>query len=209
MNLLYRNTILFVVLLTLPWGEGWGGVAYCQLLDSSALYSAPIYDNLEEALKNPNSVYRLSLKGNKLKVFPSEIFKLKYLQELDISKNKIDSIPDEIGDLKNLQVLDISSNKLEYLPDSIGKLKNLRKLSAGKNNLVAIPKQIGQLQNLQVMDLWSNQITIFPEELGDLKNLRKMDLRVIQIEDDIQKHIQEMLPKTKIHFSPSCHCVSG
>ena len=36
-----------------------------------------------------------------------------------------------------------------------------------------------------------------------------MDLRVIQIDDDMQKHIQEILPKAIIHFSPSCHCVSG
>lgn len=200
-------SITFSLLPSLWEGPGMG--LFAQLLDSSALYSSPIYDNLEEALKNPNSVYRLSLKGSKIKVFPAEIFKLKYLQELDISKNKIDSIPDELGDMKNLQVLDISSNKLEYLPDSIGKLKNLRKLSAGKNNLVAIPKQIGMLMNLEVLDLWSNQITAFPEELQNLKKLRWMDLRVIQIEDDIQKHIQEILPGTKIHFSPSCHCVTG
>lgn len=180
-----------------------------QLLDSAALFSAPIYDNLEEALKNPNSVYRLSLRGKKLKVFPAEILKFKNLQELDLSKNKLDSLPNEIGDLVNLQVLDISSNKLEAIPDSIGKLKNLRKLSAGKNEIGAIPRTIGGLQSLEILDLWSNQIVIFPDELNNLKKLRWMDLRVIEIDDDKQKHIQEILPKTKIHFSPSCHCVSG
>ena len=180
-----------------------------QLLDSAALYSAPIYDNLDEALKIPNSVFRLNLHGKKLKTFPMEILKLKYLQELDLSKNKLDSIPNEIGDLKNLQVLDLSSNKLEYLPDSIGKLKNLKKIAAGKNEILAIPKQIGELENLEILDLWSNQIGIFPDELNKLKKLRWMDLRVIQIDDPIQKHLQELLPKVIIHFSPSCHCVSG
>lgn len=192
-------------------------IAYCllptllfgQLLDSSALFSAPVYDNLEEALKHPNSVYRLSLRGKKLKTFPMDIIKLINLQELDLSKNKLDSIPNEIGELKNLQVLDVSSNNLEYLPDSIGKLKNLRKLAAGRNEIVAIPKQIGGAESLEILDLWSNQISIFPDELNKLKKLRWMDLRVIQIEDDMQKHIQEILPKTKIHFSPSCHCVTG
>ncbi|TAL61664.1 MAG: leucine-rich repeat domain-containing protein, partial [Bacteroidetes bacterium] len=110
---------------------------------------------------------------------------------------------------KNLQVLDVSSNKLEALPDSIGKLKNLRKLAAGKNEIGGIPKQIGELSNLEILDLWSNQIVIFPDELNKLKKLRWMDLRVIEIDDDKQKHIKEILPKTKIHFSPSCHCVSG
>lgn len=184
-------------------------LSFGQLLDSAALFSAPVYDNLEEALKNPNAVYRLSLRGKKLKTFPSEILKFKNLQELDLSKNRLDSLPNELCDLRNLQVLDVSSNKIVYLPDSIGKLKHLRKLAAGKNEIVAIPKQIGDAESLEILDLWSNQISIFPDELNKLKKLRWMDLRVIQIEDDMQKHIQEILPNTKIHFSPSCHCVTG
>jgi Leucine-rich repeat (LRR) protein len=192
-------------------------IAYClipsflfgQLLDSAAFFSAPIYDNIGEALKNPNSVYRLSLKGKKLKVFPLEILKFTNLQELDLSKNKLDSLPNEIGELKNLQILDVSSNKLEYFPDSIGKLRKLKKIAAGKNEIIAIPKQIGELENLEILDLWSNQITIFPDELNKLKKLKWMDLRVIEIEDIKQRHIQEMLPNVIIHFSPSCHCVSG
>ena len=187
----------------------WPALSFCQLLDSTALFSVPVYDNLEEALKNPGSVYRLSLRGKKLKAVPLEILKLKNLQELDLSKNKLDSLPNEIGRLKNLEVLDVSSNKLEYFPDSIGKLKNLKKIAAGKNELLAIPPQIGELENLEVLDLWSNQIGIFPDELNNLKKLRWLDLRVIEIDDDKQRHIQEMLPNVIIHFSPSCHCVSG
>ena len=106
-------------------------------------------------------------------------------------------------------MLYVSSNKLEYFPDSIGKLKNLKKIAAGKNELLAIPPQIGELENLEVLDLWSNQIGIFPDELNNLKKLRWLDLRVIEIDDDKQRHIQEMLPNVIIHFSPSCHCVSG
>jgi Leucine-rich repeat (LRR) protein len=202
----------FILLLTfitpLLW-RGAGGEVFGQLLDSAAFFSAPIYDDLNEALKTPNSVYRLSLKGKKLKVFPLEILKFTNLQELNLSKNKLDSIPNEIGELKNLQILDVSSNKLEYFPDSIGKLKNLKKIAAGKNEIIAIPKQIGELQNLEILDLWSNQINIFPDELNKLKKLRWMDLRVIEIEDIKQRHIQEILPNVIIHFSPSCHCVSG
>lgn len=210
MQLFYRIRIpIIIVLLSLPFGEGWGGAAFGQLLDSAALFSQPVFDNLEEALKTPNSVYRLSLRGKKLKVFPAEILYMKNLQELNLSKNKIDSLPNEIGNLTNLQVLDLSSNKLESLPDSIGKLKKLRKLAAGKNEIGGIPRTIGGCQSLEILDLWSNQIVIFPDELNNLKKLRWMDLRVIEISDEKQKHLQEILPKTKIHFSPSCHCVSG
>ncbi len=106
-------------------------------------------------------------------------------------------------------MLDIASNKIEYFPDSLGKLKNLKRISAGRNELLAIPHTIGELTNLQVLDLWNNQIGSFPDELNKLKKLRSMDLRVIEIDDNTQKHIQEMLPRVIIHFSPSCHCVTG
>lgn len=180
-----------------------------QLLDTAALMAQPVYDNLKEALDHPNIVYRLTLKGKKLKIFPMEILKLKNLQELDLSKNKFDSLPEQIGLLTNLQAIDVSGNKLEYLPDSIGELKNLKKLVASKNNLIALPHRIGELKNLEVLDLWQNDLSIFPDEMKNLTKLRWMDLRVILINDDVQQRIREMLPKAVIHFSPSCHCVTG
>ena len=183
--------------------------AHAQPLDTADLYSKPVYNNLKEALKNPNSVYRLNLRRSRLKSFPLEILKFSNLQELNLSGNRLTNLPNEIGELKNLQILIVSSNKLKYLPDSIGNLINLQKLAAGKNNLVAIPREIGKLKELKILDLWNNQITEFPDELNDLNKLQLLDLRAIEIGDLIQLHIQEMLPKTKIHFSPSCHCISG
>lgn len=182
---------------------------YCQLIDSAALSVAPIYTTLEDALKNPDTVYRLDLKRSKLKTLPKEIFLLKNLQELNLSKNQLIELPEEIGELINLQLLDISSNDLQSLPASIGKLKKLKKISAGRNEIIAIPAQIGELENLEILDLWDNNLSEFPDEMGKLKKLRWMDLRAILIEDDVQERIQKMLPKTKIHFSPSCNCVKG
>src|ERR1017187_5561207 len=184
-------------------------ICFSQLLDTITLMAQPVFDNLNEALQHPNVVYKLSLKGKKLKVFPMEILKLKNLQELDLSKNKLDSLPEQIGTLKNLQVLDVSGNKLEYLPDSIGELKNLKKLVASKNNLISLPHRIGDLKNLEVLDVWDTDLSVFPDEMQKLTKLRWMDLRNITINDETQLHIREMLPKAIIHFSPSCHCVTG
>ncbi|HEY4800293.1 MAG TPA: leucine-rich repeat domain-containing protein [Bacteroidia bacterium] len=180
-----------------------------QLIDTTALMAQPIFDNLTEALKNPSQVFRLSLRGKKLKKFPMEILQFKNLQELDLSKNKLDSIPGLIGTLPYLETLDLSNNKINYLPDSIGLLKNLKKLVAFKNNLIALPTEIGKLESLEILDLWSNEFSFFPEELSKLKKLRWMDLRNITIEDNQQERLQKLLPKAKIFFSPSCHCVSG
>lgn len=180
-----------------------------QLLDTASLLAQPVYDNLQEALQNPDKVYRLDLRRNKLKTFPFEILKLKNLQELDLSKNNLKELPEEIGKLTNLQVLNVAGNKLQYLPDSIGELKNLKKFVGSRNNLIAIPKRIGDLQNLEILDLWENELSTFPDELSKLKKLRWMDLRVILLNDEYQARIRTLLPDTKIFFSPSCKCVTG
>lgn len=180
-----------------------------QLLDSSQLSAVPVYNNLDQALQNPDKVYRLNLSKKKLKTFPIEILKLKNLQELNLSKNKIDSLPNRIGTLTRLQILNVSGNKLVKLPDSIGELKNLKKLIASRNSLHALPKRIGDLENLEVLDLWENDLSVFPEEMNKLKKLRWLDLRVILLNDEDQERIRKLLPNTKIFFSPSCKCVTG
>ena len=183
--------------------------AKAQALDSSQLDVVHIYNNLNEALLNPNNVYRLDLSKKKLKVFPMEILKFKYLQELNLSKNKLDSIPEQIGLLPNLQILNVSGNKLLYLPDSIGELKNLKKLIASKNKLLALPNRIGDCENLEVLDIWSNGLETFPDQMSNLKKLRWMDLRNMPIDDKEREHLKQILPKSKIFLDPSCHCVSG
>ena len=191
--------------------------AYCllptplvaQLLDSASLSSQPVFNNLDSALLNPDKVYRLNLRGQKLKIFPENVLKLKNLQELDLSKNKLTSLPEKIGLLTNLQILNVSVNQIETLPDSIGMLIHLERIIAFKNNLIGLPRQIGNLENLEVLDIWSNDLAIFPEELSKLKKLRWMDLRVILLNDDDQDRIKKLLPNAKIFFSPSCKCVTG
>ncbi|MEK6616028.1 MAG: leucine-rich repeat domain-containing protein [Bacteroidota bacterium] len=173
---------------------------FAQILDSTSLMACPIYYTLEEALKNPNKVYRLDLRKKKLKIFPKEILQLSNLKELNLSKNQLKELPEEIGTLTNLQILNVSGNKLQYLPDSIGELKNLKKLIGSKNSLLAIPKRIGDLQNLEALDLWENDLSVFPEELSKLKKLRWLDLRVILIDDNVQERIRQLLPNTKNFF---------
>jgi Leucine-rich repeat (LRR) protein len=180
-----------------------------QILDTAALIAQPVYEDLNEALKNPDKVYRLSQRGQKLKEVPQEIMKFKNLQDLDLSRNKLKSIPETIGTLTNLQVLNVSSNQIETLPDSIGMLKNLKKLIAFKNNLIGLPKELGNCENLEVLDLWSNDLAIFPPEISKLKKLRWVDMRVILLNDEDQDKIRKLLPDTKIFFSPSCKCVTG
>ena len=180
-----------------------------QLLDSASLSLEPVFESIEEALKDPDKVFRLHLIKQKLTEVPKEIYQFKNLQELDLSKNRIKELQDTIGSLANLQILNLSKNNLELLPAAIGKLCNLKKLIVNQNSLTALPVAIGDLKNLLVLDLWSNDISFFPDSLADLKKLRYMDLQVILINGDEQRKIQDMLPNTIIKFSPDCHCSGG
>lgn len=179
---------------------------YAQQVDSSALSTMSEFTSLEEALKNPDNVYKLNLKKQKLKEIPAEVYQFPYLQALDLSKNKIKFIPKDISNLKLLQELDLSKNQVETLPEEIGQLKNLRILRMGQNELIELPSEIGQLKELRFLDLWSNNLRGLPEEISQLKKLRKIDLRVIQFNEMKQKYIQELVPWAKIHFSNSCNC---
>lgn len=181
-------------------------VLRAQLLDSVSLAIAPEYTDLQAALENPSAVVKLSLRKQKLKSFPKEILQFKNLQYLDLSKNSITELPDSLVSLKDLQYLIISRNGLLALPKNIGELKNLVHLNINQNEVQVLPYSFGSLEKLEYADLWSNNLDYFPESMSGLKNLKWMDLRNILIPAQNQQMIQQMLPDTKIQFSPPCNC---
>jgi len=169
--------------------------------------SLRVFIDLQLALQNPDNVYRLKLKREHLKNIPAEVFSsFKNLQYLDLSKNSLTELPPEIGNLKNLKHLNLSKNKLSTLPPEIGKLESLKELVVNQNNIASLPDEIGDLKKLEFFDLWSNEITQFPPTISNLKKLKELDLRVILLDDDQQKAIKELVPHTKVQFSPGCNC---
>jgi Leucine-rich repeat (LRR) protein len=184
-----------------------GSVCFSQaLLDSMTLANYAEFDDLKEALAEPDNVIKLVLRKKKYTSFPKEIYKFKNLQYLDLSKNKLKELPDSIVVFKDLQYLIVSKTGLEVLPKNIGDMKNLRCLNVNQNELTILPYSFGFLENLEIADLWSNNLDYFPETLSKLKNLRIMDLRNILIPQKNQDAIQAMLPETTIYFSPACNC---
>ncbi|RME15085.1 MAG: leucine-rich repeat domain-containing protein [Bacteroidetes bacterium] len=176
------------------------------LLDSLSLASAKEYNNLDSALKQPDKVYKLVLRKQKLKSFPQEIFLLKNLQYLDISKNNIKKIPDNIHQLKYLQYFSCSKCKLSKIPESIGQLEHLYYLNLNQNDIDSLPESIGNLKKLRILDLWDNNLSYFPYSMNHLENLKIMDVRSILLNEQQQNYIQSLLPNTKIYFSPPCRC---
>lgn len=179
---------------------------YCCVIAYSQKDTSFVYTSIEDALKNPEQVYKLRLSKLHLKEFPTEILQLKNLQYLDVSKNRIVKIPSEIKQLNNLRVLNISKNKIESLPDEICELIQLEKLIANQNQLVKLPEKIGDLKRLVVLDLWDTEITSLPESAQHLKNLKLLDLRHIQLNIREQESIKKLVPNAKVYFSPACNC---
>ncbi|HKR03539.1 MAG TPA: leucine-rich repeat domain-containing protein [Bacteroidia bacterium] len=176
------------------------------ILEAEELGQMKTFVNLQEALSQPDSVFKLNLKGKKLKEFPDEIFSLHNLQVLNLSKNHIKEIPADIEKLKSLQELDLSNNDLTQLPPQIGGLIHLSKLKLNKNEITSLPREIGGLIHLEVLEMWNNELDTIPDEVRDLVRLKVFELRGILFSDEKQKYIRSLLPETKIYFSPSCAC---
>lgn len=177
-----------------------------KIVDSLGLDTLKTYTELDEALQNPQKVYKLVLKKSKLKRLPPELFKLVNLKYLDVSKNKLLEVPKEIASLKNLEYLDLSKNKLTTLPPEIGELKNLHILMIGETELYGLPPALGRLNKLEYLDAWNSYVNVFPDELTGLKNLKTLDLRLINVSENDRMKLQKMLPNTTIEVSPICPC---
>ena len=118
-----------------------------------------VYTNLEEALANPEAVYKLDLSEQGLKALPPEIEQLENLQRLNLSKNKLKELPVEIGNLQNLQSLNLYNNKLKVLPKEVQNLKNLTELFLAYNRIYEVPMWFGGLGKLRTLDLSYTRVT--------------------------------------------------
>ncbi len=118
-----------------------------------------VYEDLQEALRNPMDVLSLDLSEQDLTVLPKEITKLTNLTKLKLFGNKLTVLPKEIGNLTSLKELYLHYNKLITLPKEIGNLTNLTILDLSHNKLTALPKEIGNLTNLKILDLKGNELS--------------------------------------------------
>lgn len=139
--------------------------------------------SLSEALKNPDSVYKLNLRRKRIDSIPPEIGKLKNLEVLIISGSTVKFLPKEIENCKKLKSIIANSSRLEELPSSLENLRNLRTLKVGNCNLKSIPKEIGNIKSLWELSIGHNKITTLPNELAKLENLTWLDISNNQIKE--------------------------
>lgn len=148
--------IVLLVMLLMVWGIG---ISQNAPLTQNQLEREKWYTSLEEALMEPEKVYKLKLRNQKIRKLPPEIGMLNNLQILDVSRNRIEELPPEIGKLKHLEELNLFKNRLRFLPKDFRRLNRLNKLYMGRNRLSSIPVWVGGMGNLRILDVTLNRLT--------------------------------------------------
>lgn len=164
-----RQLLIFALLISATFTVSAQSADSLRLLNEIELQQQKWYYSMEEALMNPDQVYKLSLTDQKIKVLPVEFAQFKNLQILTISNCKLRVLPAEFGELHHLQRVSLYKNKLRELPVELRNLKNLQVLYLGRNKLTTIPMWVGGLGKLRRLDLTFNPIT--PIELQYVRNL--------------------------------------
>ncbi len=159
------------------------------------------YTSLDEALKEPEKVYRLNLgnqhlpdfwfllkfhnlqylsfRNDHLHVLPREIGKLSSLRTLDLSGNNLKTLPPEIANLQNLEELFLNDDKELNLGKSfevLAKLPKLKALHLEHDGLHKLPHNIKLLQNMESLYLGENKLHHLPKEINELKHLKYLDV---------------------------------
>jgi Leucine-rich repeat (LRR) protein len=167
---------------------------YYTLLKNRQAY----FDDLTEALHNPEHVEVLILRNQGLQQLPPEIKKFRNLKTLNLGNNKLTSLPAEVGLLTELRQLVLSNNELKELPAEVAKLNHLAILDLSSNHFENIPPVVFLLDSLTtltmasnklttldvstkprllaVLDFADNEIASVSNHIGELKNLKKIDL---------------------------------
>lgn len=173
----------------------------------SAQSDYKVYDWQELEGCDPDTVYGISFKKNKLDSIPSDLIRFTHVRYLDFEKNKLSKIPDFFSQFEQLEYLNLGKNELTNFPLSLCQMSNLNTLMLHMNEISYLPNCIGGMHSLLELDLFKNPIGKFPDELAQLQNLQLLELRSIKFSPEFQEKWTERLPNTKIMFDPPCDCM--
>ncbi|MBI3379908.1 hypothetical protein HY029_04090 [Candidatus Gottesmanbacteria bacterium] len=134
-----------------------------------------VYLNIDEALKTPNDVYILNLRGKKLTSIPQSISNFKNLAIFIASNNNINQLPVELGEISSLRMVDLSVNKIKQI-DPIVSLSNLRFLYLTDNEISALPEDIGKMEKLLILRLNRNKLNKLPQSIGLMASLTSLNV---------------------------------
>ncbi|CAF0858587.1 unnamed protein product [Brachionus calyciflorus] len=151
------------------------------------------YNDIEFVQLNITSLTYLSLKGNRIKFFDSELLRctvsnnsiselldlvnFQSLKEIFLTKNRIKNLTYNLELFYNHSKIYLSNNLIENLP-IFPKFENLLEIYLRNNKLSIIEKEtFSNLNNLEILDLYGNMIFLIdPLAFSTNRKLRNLNL---------------------------------
>lgn len=122
------------------------------------------FSNLEELDFEVNSLNNVDL---------SLLATLPKLKVIDFSNCDLTQFPTVVFSLKQLTELNLFGNKINKLPLQLFQMTKLKKLKIGANDYTFLPAQIGNLKNLEVLSIERTPVKKLPSSITQLKKLKK------------------------------------
>ena len=136
-----------------------------------------IFTSLDSAMRMPDSVKYLNLRGQKIAKLPANMGLLKNLMSIDMGGCGLTSFPKEILACPQLATLNLNDNQIKVLPPEIDQLSKLTRLSLHNTGITGLPATIGKCQLLATLDLSQNPLVSLPvKELNTLPRLRSLTI---------------------------------
>ncbi|XP_050142447.1 disease resistance protein Roq1-like isoform X6 [Malus sylvestris] len=143
-------------------------------------------ENLVELHMPHSRVKKLWKEDQRLVSLPTNICKLKYLEELDLSGcYKLENFPKILEPMEHLESLNLSRTAVQELHSSVKFLPALKRLELhGCESLSSIPKSICKLKYLEELDLSGcYKLENFPKILEPMEHLESLNLSGTSIQE--------------------------
>ena len=177
------------------------------LQKEKSLSNIKIYQWEEVVHANPDTIFGISFKKNRLSSLPNELFRFTKVIYLNLEKNKFQEFPENLDTLTKLKYLNISKNKLKIFPLVITRLFELEVLVANRNHFERIPNNIKYCSKLQKIDFWNTPIAFLPDGFFKLKNLKELDLSNIRFSPKQHQKIVNGFGGVDLKLDPPCDCM--
>jgi len=106
--------------------------------------------------------------------FPKTKEELLEVRHVSIRWNRLKAVPKELFELKQIEILELNNNALEALPNELGNLSNLRELNLNINGLKTLPNEIIKLQKLKLLNIKNNKyLELSNEQISWLNELKQ------------------------------------
>ncbi len=168
-----------------------------------------VYDWELAKSADPDTIYGISFKKNKLTTLPDGLKKFTQLRVLDLSKNKLEKLPSYFSIFSKMEDLNLEKNKLKHFPIIVYHLTKLRFLRLGVNPFERVPTGIDNLSKLEYLDLYDCPIKSLPESMVNLKSIKKIDFSGIRFSPSFQETWVKKMSEVELIFDAPCDCLEG